>query len=312
MSSKQATYPKDVFTSLEELLRMEGVARHFSLRANRQKVSSILGGKHASKLRGRGLDFEEVRLYSKGDDIRNIDWKVTARTQQTHTRVFSEEKEKPALIIIDQSKSMFFGSQKRTKSVVAAELAATLAFQVLKQGDRLGGIVMADEGTDIVFPKRDRKNILRFLERIVVRNHELNHSKPIDFAASLKDVMAKTRNIVTHDFLVVIISDFHRYSPEVTKYIKQLAQHNDVMLAKVFDPMERNIPNEKFIAGNAQHQVSVDGKKKQLRKKFEEGFDNDFEDFKTELKKHRIPSFSISTMDSLEDQIKEYFKKSSK
>ncbi|WP_417602334.1 DUF58 domain-containing protein [Owenweeksia hongkongensis] len=312
MSSKQATYPKDVFTSLEELLRMESVSRHFSLRAKRQKVSSILGGKHASKLRGRGLDFEEVRLYSKGDDIRNIDWKVTARTQQTHTRVFSEEKEKPALILVDQSKSMFFGSQKRTKSVVAAELAATLAFQVLKQGDRVGGIVMADEGTDIIFPKRDRKNILRFLERIVARNHELNHSKPIDFEASLKDVMAKTRNIVTHDFLVVIISDFHRYSPEVTKYIKQLAQHNDVMLAKVFDPMERNIPNEKFIAGNAQHQVSVDGKKKQLRKKFEEGFDNDFEDFKTELKKHRIPSFSVNTIDPLEDQIKEYFKKSSK
>ncbi len=308
MKSDQ-TYPKDVFTSLEELLRMESVSRHFSLRAKRQKVNSILGGKHASKLRGRGLDFEEVRLYSKGDDIRNIDWKVTARTQQTHTRVFSEEKEKPALIIVDQSKSMFFGSQKRTKSVVAAELAATLAFQVLKQGDRVGGVVMADEGTDIVFPKRDRKNILRFLEKIVSRNHELNHSKPIDFEASLKDVMAKTRNIVTHDFLVVIISDFHRYSPEVTKYIKQLAQHNDVMLAKVFDPMERNIPNEKFIAGNAQHQVSVDGKKKQLREKFKSGFDNDFDAFQTELKKHRIPTFSINTIASLEDQIKEYFKK---
>lgn len=312
MSSSDNQYPKDVFTSLEELLKMEGVSRHFSLRAKRQKVSSILGGKHASKLRGRGLDFEEVRLYSKGDDIRNIDWKVTARTKETHTRVFSEEKEKPALIIVDQTKSMFFGSQVRTKSVVAAELAATLAFQVLKQGDRVGGVVFADEGTDIIFPKRDRKNILRFLEKIVKRNRELSHSKPVDLEPSLKDVMAKVRNIVTHDFLVVIISDFHRYSPEVIKYTKQLAQHNDVMLVKVADPMERIIPNEKFVAANAQHQVSVDGGKKYIRQKFEEGFDADFQDFQTDLKKHRIPVFMLNTIDSLEDQIKEHFKKTSR
>lgn len=312
MSKEESTYPKDVFTSLEELLKMEGVSRHFSLRAKRQKVSSILGGKHASKLRGRGLDFEEVRLYSKGDDIRNIDWKVTARTKETHTRVFSEEKEKPALIIVDQTKSMFFGSQVRTKSVVAAELAATLAFQVLKQGDRVGGVVFADEGTDIIFPKRDRKNILRFLEKIVKRNRELSHSKPVDLEPSLKDVMAKVRNIVTHDFLVVIISDFHRYSPDVIKYTKQLAQHNDVMLVKVADPMERSIPNEKFVAANAQHQVSVDGGKKHIRQKFEEGFDADFQDFETDLKKHRIPVFMLNTIDSLEDQIKEHFKKTSR
>lgn len=312
MSSTEKTYPKDVFTSLEELLRMERVSRHFSLRAKRQKVSSILGGKHASKLRGRGLDFEEVRLYSKGDDIRNIDWKVTARTKQTHTRVFSEEKEKPALIIVDQSKSMFFGSQVRTKSVVAAELAATLAFQVLKQGDRVGGIVFADEDTDYILPKRDRKNILRFLEKIVQRNQELSHSKPIDFEPSLKDAIAKIRNIITHDYLVVIISDFHRYSPEVVKYMKQIAQHNDLLVAKVFDPMEREIPHEKFIAGNATSQVSIDGKKKRLREKFETGFDNDFNTFQTELKKHRIPAFKVNTVEPLEDQIKEYFKKTSK
>lgn len=312
MTKKKKTYPKDVFTSLEELLRMERVARHFSLRPNRQKVSSILGGKHASKLRGRGLDFEEVRLYAKGDDIRNIDWKVTARTKQTHTRVFSEEKEKPALIFVDQRKSMFFGSQQRTKSVVAAELAATLAFQVQKQGDRVGGIVFGDSGIDYLLPKRDRRNILRFLEKMVQRNHELIDSKPIDFEPALKEAIAKIRNIVTHDFLVVIISDFHRYSPDVLKYAKQLAQHNDVILAKVFDPMERDIPQEKFVAGNAQHQVSIDGGKKRLREKFAEGFDSDFADFRTELKKHRIPVFSINTVEPLEDQIKEYFKKASK
>ena len=155
MSNPDKKYPPQVFTSLAELLRMEHVAHSFSLKAKKQKVNTILGGKHASKLRGRGLDFEEVRNYVKGDDIRNIDWKVTARTQKTHTRVFTEEKERPVLIVVDQSKSMLFGSQKRTKAVVAAELAAMLAFRVLKEGDRVGGVVIADKGTDILLPKRE-------------------------------------------------------------------------------------------------------------------------------------------------------------
>lgn len=275
MAKVREKYPAEVFTSLPELLRMEYVAHHFSLRARKQKVNTILAGKHASKLRGRGLDFEEVRNYVKGDDIRNIDWKVTARTQRTHTRVFTEEKEKPALIVVDQSKSMFFGSQKRTKSVVAAELAAMLAFRVLKEGDRVGGVVFADEGTDIIFPKRDRKNILRFMEKIVSRNHELAHSNEFEFDVALRDVIARIRNIVTHDFLVFFIGDFHRYSPQTIKYLKQIAQHNDVVVAKVYDPMERTVPKAKFIAGNQDYQVSIDGQKSHVRKQFEEGFDAD-------------------------------------
>ncbi|AWW29725.1 DUF58 domain-containing protein [Echinicola strongylocentroti] len=309
MASSQQKYPKDVFTSLEELVRMEYLAHHFSLQARKQKVNTILAGKHASKLRGRGLDFEEVRNYVKGDDIRNIDWKVTARTQQTHTRVFTEEKEKPALIVVDQSKSMFFGSQKRTKAVVAAELAAMLAFRVLKEGDRVGGVVFADEGIDIVFPKRDRKNILRLLEKIVSRNHELATSQAIDFDMALKEVVARIRNIVTHDFLVFFIGDFHRYSPQTIKYLKQIAQHNDVVVAKVFDPMEREIPKSKFVAGDQQYQVSIDGRKKHLQKQFEEGFDTDLTAFEATLKKHKIPVFSVDTVAPIESQIKAYFKR---
>ena len=307
MSSSE-TYPKDVFTSLRELLEMEQYAHHFSLLAHKQKVKSILGGRHASKLRGRGLDFEEVRQYVKGDDIRNIDWKVTARTQKTHTRVFSEEKEKPALIVVDQSKSMFFGSVKRTKSVVAAELAALVAFRVLKQGDRVGGIIFADNGIDVLLPKRDRRNILRLLERIVIRNHELEHSAPIQFEESLREVTMKIMNIVTHDFLVVIISDFHRYSPEVIKYITQISLHNDILLAKVTDPMERDIPTAKFIAGDLQTQITVDGTSKKLRNRFMEGYDSDVHTFQDKMKKHGIPLFTINTTEALEQQIKDIFK----
>lgn len=301
-------YPQDVFVSLQNLLKMEHIASGFSFLAKKQKVRSILGGKHASKLRGRGLDFEEVRNYVAGDDIRNIDWKVTARTQKTHSRVFSEEKEKPALIVVDQSKSMFFGSQKRTKSVVAAELAALAAFRIQKEGDRVGGIVFADDGLDIVFPKRDRRNILRFLEKIVTRNRNLQHTKPIDFEVAQKEVFQKIRNIVTHDFLVIIISDFQRYSPEVIKNITYTSQHNDVVLFKVFDPMEREIPNTKMIAGDAEGQVVIDGRKKGIKEKFEKGFDSDFESFEAQMKKRRIPLILVDTVTEVDKQLKEVLK----
>ena len=303
-------YPKDIFTSLPELLRMEHLARGFSFQANKQKVRSILGGKHASKLRGRGLDFEEVRNYVPGDDIRNIDWKVTARTQKTHSRVYSEEKEKPALIVVDQSKSMFFGSKRKTKAVVAAELAALAAFRVLKEGDRVGGVVFADQGIDVIFPKRDRKNILRFMEKIVQRNQELIASEAVAFDLALPETMAKVKNIVTHDFLIILISDFHRYNPNLIKFLTRLAQHNDLILAKVFDPMEKDLPEKKIIAGDGKKQLLVDGQSKALRSKFQQVFDSDFEDFKAQMKKHRIPVFSLNTLEDTDKQLKEILRRS--
>ena len=109
--SGKAPYGEGIVPTLQELLRMEHLVAStgFSL-LPKQPVHSVLSGKHASKLRGRGLDFDEVRKYVPGDDIRNIDWRVTARTRQTHTKVFTEEKEKPVLLVTDMGPGMFFGS----------------------------------------------------------------------------------------------------------------------------------------------------------------------------------------------------------
>ena len=300
-SNKRST----IFVSLQDLLKMESMAKGFSFLSRKQKVKSILGGKHASKLRGRGLDFEEVRNYVPGDDIRNIDWKVTARTQKTHTKVFSEEKEKPALIIVDQSKSMFFGSQHKTKSVVAAELAALAAFRILKEGDRVGGVVFADNGIDVIFPKRDRKNIFRFFEQIVQRNKELESSTAVDYDLALKDIFAKVRNLISHDFLILIISDFHRYAPEVIKELAYMSRHNDVILAKVFDPLERDIPNAKIVAGSENLQSILKGNQKKIRERFQVGFDDEYQQFEAQMKKYRIPLFKIDTVEAIDIQLKD-------
>jgi len=301
-------FPKHVFTSLSELLSLEAFARGFSFQAKKQKVRSVLGGKHASKLRGRGMDFEEVRQYVAGDDIRNIDWKVTARTQKTHSKVFSEEKEKPALIVVDQSRTMFFGSQKKTKAVVAAEIASMAAFKIQKEGDRVGGLVFTETDVDVVLPKRNRKNTLRFLERIVESNHSLIHQKKGDREKILTEAMNKVQNIVTHDFLVIIISDFVHHSPEVIKYLARLAKHNDVVLIKVADPMERTLPTDKMIVGDGEKQIVVDGKKKSMQVQFEKAYDQDLSSFEAELLKYRIPLIQLNTTEDVDVQLKSVFR----
>ena len=125
-----------VYTTLDDLVRMQFDARGFSL-SSRQPVTSLLSGRHASRLRGRGLTFEELRDYRPGDDIRSMDWKATARLRKPHVRVYSEERERPVLLVVDQRTSMFFGSVRTTKAVAATELAALAAWRALESGDRV-------------------------------------------------------------------------------------------------------------------------------------------------------------------------------
>ena len=122
MKSKSKEKNPNIFLSLEGLLKFEWISSVLNVRANNKKSNSILSGRFASRLRGRGLDFEEARPYVIGDDIRNIDWKVTAKTNKTHTKVFTEEKEKPAFILVDQSPSMGFGSISKTNSIKKLDL----------------------------------------------------------------------------------------------------------------------------------------------------------------------------------------------
>ena len=146
------------------------------------------------------------------------------------------------------------------------------------------------------------------MERIVQRNRNLQNTAPLNFEKAVKEIFLKVRNIVTHDFLVIIISDFQRYSPEVIKNITYISQHNDVVLVKVYDPMERNIPKTKIIAGNLEKQVIVDGAKKGVKENFERGFDKDYENFQGQMKKHRIPLILVDTITAVDTQLKEILK----
>src|SRR5262245_20651442 len=199
-------YP-GVYADMAELVRMKFRTRGFSF-LPRQPVHSILAGRHASRLRGRGLNFEEIRRYLPGDDIRNMDWRVTARTRQPHVRVYTEERDRPVLLVIDQRQSMFFGSRRAMKSVVAAEataLAALAAWRVLQAGDRVGALVFDDQDVAEIPPQRSEQQVLRVLETVVRKNQALRvDSEHVPNPAMLNRVLERATRLAQHDFLVCL------------------------------------------------------------------------------------------------------------
>ena len=293
-SEKDRIGPREVYATLRDLIALQFEARGFSF-LPKYAVQTILSGRHRSKLRGRGLDFDEVRKYVAGDDIRNIDWKVTARVGQTHTKVFTEEKERPVFLIVDQSSSMFFGSRLFFKSVIAAHLAAVGSWRVLDQGDRIGGVVFNDQRIDYVTPKRDRRSIQRFFSFISDRNHELRavHVEPT-MENPLNQAIKQAQQLVTHDFLTVVISDFNTADDQTLKELIRIRRNNDVILAHISDPAEVDISAKMLTISDGLYQMRLD-KDSNLRNKFKlsqmEWLNIAIED----CKKYGIPFLNFNT-----------------
>jgi len=306
---KKPSENKNIFLTLEHLLQFEWLNTVLNFKVGSQKSNSVLSGRFSSRLRGRGLDFEEARPYVIGDDIRNIDWNVTAKTGKTHTKVFTEEKEKPAFIFVDQSVTMGFGSTHKTKAIVAGELAAIASYKILKGGDRLGGMVFKGKDYDLVTPKRDRRNMLNFFQKIIDANKAIYNYKEFDFSDALINMTSKLRNIITHDYMVVIISDFYRYNSETIKYLSEISEHNDVILIKVYDPIEEQLPKEKITLSNITHQIQVNGNHNKTHENITSDFETNFNQFKSEVEKYNITLFKINTVEKLEEQLTQLFTK---
>ena len=259
------------FVTLDELLRLKHRARGFSFQP-RQPVHSLLAGRHASRLRGRGLNFEELRHYFEGDDTRTIDWLATARLGSPHVRVYSEERDRPVLLLVDQRSTMFFGSRRAMKSVVAAEAAALAAWRVTSLGDRVGAVIFGDDGLTSVKPQARDAGAVHVLTEIARRNAALG--KPAQAGRSrgrLNEALAAAARMSLHDGLVCLISDAAGEDAETQRLITNLCAHNDVLAIFVQDPLEQDLPDiglATFSSGEAQ--IELDASVPSLRKRFSE------------------------------------------
>src|SRR5262249_32288345 len=191
-----------VYATLEDLVQLKFSARNFSF-LPRQPIHSLLAGRHTSRLRGRGLNFEEMRRYLPGDDVRQIDWKATLRTRKTHVRIYTEERERSVLLVVDQRWTMFFGSVKNMKSVTAAEAAALAAWRVIAQQDRIGALIFNDSRIAEIRPHRSESNVMRILHEVLDQNHALSlDSKIRANGAMFNETLRRCTNLATHDCLV--------------------------------------------------------------------------------------------------------------
>ena len=251
---------RGVYVGLDDLLKLQYRARGSSFRASRQPVHSLLNGRHASRMRGRGLDFEEIRAYAAGDDVRTIDWRVTARTGQPHTRVFTEERDRPVLLVVDQRLAMFYGTLLQLKSVTAAEAAALAAWRVFLSGDRVGAVIFDDQGVVALRPHRSRGQVLRILEALVAKNQALCADSPTPPAPRmLNEALRQAATLVGHDHAVIVASDFDGADTETRRIVTGLSQHNDVVALLVHDPSSEELPARgRFVVSGGELQVQVD------------------------------------------------------
>ena len=203
----------------------------------------MAGGHRKSRMRGRGMDFAEVRLYQAGDDVRTIDWRVSARKAKTHTKVFEEERERPTLILCDQTQSMFFGSVSRLKSVAAAEAAAVLAWHALNLGNRVGGIVLDNDSISAVRPRRSTRTLVRYLNLVSNANQSLHRDSQANHSEThFTNALLQLKKTAHNGHQIFIVSDFKTPIEYWKPQVLSLKRHNDVALILVSDPMEASLP----------------------------------------------------------------------
>ncbi len=287
-------------------MMLKGDARTISL-LPRQPVGSLLAGRHASRLRGRGLAFEELRQYHMGDDIRTIDWRATARLRTPQVRVYTQERDRPVLLVVDQRQTMFFGSRRTMKSVAAAELAALGAWSSLEGGDQVGGLVFNDSDVVDVRPHRSRNRMLQLLNQIVRLNHDLAAPPPevpMRKQVTLNDALRRTVQITKHDYLVVLISDLVGADDETKCLATRLAAHNDMIVAAVYDPLGASLVGSPGMLASDQGQIwEIDGGSTFTRD-FKKAFQRKLDRWHNIFQALRVPVLPISTYHSVPDQVR--------
>tara|TARA_Y100001960_G_scaffold85806_1_gene91778 strand:+ start:715 stop:1677 length:963 start_codon:yes stop_codon:yes gene_type:complete len=254
-----------LYCDYAKLVRLQAQSESFTLLPH-LKAGSVLSGRHNSLFRGRGLNFEELRHYQLGDDIRNLDWKVTMRTGKPHVRSYTEEKDRNVMICVDQRSSMFFASQSVMKSVVAAELAAICGWRVLKDGDRVGYLIASHQALFHSKAQRSQNDLLSQLKHLVKANQSLDVASHDNNDVSFSRWIERIKRMGLKQSTLIFISDWRDCEEHHLDRLQQLQQHNDVLAIMVSDPLEQALPHTladaKWVVGDGRYQLNLDSQSK--------------------------------------------------
>lgn len=299
--------PRGAYCDRDQLLRLRLAARDLQLFAQRPARSLLTGGVR-TRLRGRGVDFDEVRVYQPGDDVRSIDWRVTARTQVPHTKIFHEERERPVFVVADQRSPMFFGSHHCFKSVLATHLCATLAWAALHQSDRIGGLVFGDRSQRDIRARRSQHAALELIHRLHDYNHRLDSPLPRSGTTALANLLADVRRVAKPGNAIFLVSDFHDFDRRCEQQLFELARHTDVTLIHVYDPLERQLNSAGPVTVSDGHaRLSLPAQRGTFQRAYRRAFERRLEQLTDSCRKLALPLLSYATDDDILSALRERF-----
>ena len=292
--------------TVEELIALQGDARRLTLSGS-QAARTPLAGQHRSRFRGRGMDYQESRSYQAGDDIRNMDWRVTARTDRPHTKLFQEERERPVIVCVDLAPRLFFATRGCLKSVVAAHAATLLGWSAVAHGDRVGALVF-NRGNHELKPRAGHRAVLALIQLLVSTTEPLGGDRMQTDEQGSNAALARLVRVVRPGSLVFVISDFFLFDVDVASQLSRLRRHNDVVALQIADPIEIDAPPPgRYAIRDADGERVLDLRSARARHQYEQHFERQREHLENELRQVGVPLIRLLTTDRVAPVLQAHF-----
>ena len=283
-----------VFADQPALIRLRESARQLSLDALRARA--LRGGNYLSHFKGRGMEFDEARLYQDGDDPRSIDWRLTARAGKVYTKLFREERERPVYCWVDLRASMKFATRGVFKSVQAARLASLLAWATAQHSDRIGGFIFDDAERIELRPRSGNRAVLRLIHQLAALGGERTHAAGGENTLELS--MAGLRRVARPGSLVTLMSDFRGMTDMALRHLAAISRHNDVIVMFITDPLESVLPPPgRYPVTSDGSTFVVDTASDALRKRYTAEFEARRDTLRRQCERNRIRWVEVSTVD---------------
>ena len=266
-------------------------------------VNNVFGGEYQSAFKGRGMEFSEVREYHFGDDIRQIDWNVTARNGEPFIKVFEEEREQTLMLCVDISPSGFFGSRSQTKMELAIEICAVLAFSAIKNGDKVGLLLFSDKIEKVVPPKKGRTHVLRLIR-------ELYTTSPSGTKTSISEALSYVNRLLNRKAIIILASDFQDRNFE--KQHRITARKHDLVNLMINDTLEEQLPDVGVVPlrdPESGEQIIVDTSSKSVRLAYRNKIEERKLQMKEYLVRNRMDSIDVYTNQSYIRPLINFFKR---
>lgn len=307
-SVEKSPASNNLYSQLDELVAFRFHVKQKKLAHQNRLMSSSSGSHHALR-KGRGMTFSEVRQYQPGDDIRHIDWRVTARTQKPHTKVFIEEHERPIILVTEQTPALFFGSQVRLKTNQALNISAILSWVALSQNERVGGLSFNHQHHQWVAPKRSQSTVLTNLQKAIQLQTEVQYpdeSHPLFWQNSLK----KLNQVVKPGSKIFLVGDLLQLSQTSRNYLQKLRRHNDIVALHIVDPLEKSLPNLGWLSlsqnRNSDAVLNLDSFNPKTREWYAQRYQTQWQHAFTQFTQLNIPLLEIASDGNPVEQLSRY------